>query len=63
MDAVGSLLLLMGLVFVIWFWIVLPAQMAAKRNRSALIWVCISLFFSPLLAILLLLAMGNAGEA
>lgn len=48
-------------VFVIWLYI-LPITMAGRRNRSGLIWFLIGLVGSPLLAILLLLALGNAPE-
>lgn len=51
---------LLALCFVLWLFILLPADMARKRNRSALIWVLISLFGSPILAILLLVALGDA---
>lgn len=54
---VGGLLVLL---FVLWLYILLPANMARERNRGALIWVLISLFGSPILAILLLIALGNA---
>jgi len=60
MDNLASLFLsLIVLIFVIWFWIFLPLQMANRRNRSAVIWLLISILFSPILAILLLLALGN----
>ncbi|WP_256415707.1 hypothetical protein [Ruegeria sp. HKCCD7255] len=36
--------------------------MAGRRNRSGLIWFLIGLVGSPLLAILLLLALGDAPE-
>jgi hypothetical protein len=50
------------LVFVLWLYIFLPVGMATARGRSAFIWVLISLVGSPLLAILLLLALGNAQD-
>lgn len=59
----GLLALVMGLFvlwFVLWLFILLPARMARERNRWALIWVLISLFGSPILAILLLIALGDA---
>lgn len=63
-DSTGSLFgllaVLFGLWLVLWFMIFLPAGMARKRNRSAVIWVLISLFGSPILAVLLLLALGNS---
>jgi hypothetical protein len=36
--------------------------MASNRGRSALIWVLVSLVFSPLLAIFLLLVLGRAAS-
>jgi hypothetical protein len=48
----------MALIFAIWFVIILPARMAQRRGRSALVWVAISLIGTPLLAILLLVALG-----
>jgi len=53
-------LALFGLV--VWLFIFLPASMAERRNRSIFIWVLISLVGSPLLAVLLLLALGDAPE-
>ena len=47
-------------VFTIWLCILLPADMAKERNRSPLAWVLISLFASPLLAIILLALIGEA---
>jgi RsiW-degrading membrane proteinase PrsW (M82 family) len=54
--------LLISLVFIIWLAILLPASMARTRGRSAVLWVLVSLFLSPLLAILLLLVLGNAQD-
>lgn len=51
---------LLALFIVLWLYIFLPAGMAERRNRSKLIWVLISLFGSPILACLLLLALGDA---
>ena len=51
---------LLALFFVLWLYILLPAGMAERRNRSQLIWVLISFFGSPFLACLLLLALGDA---
>ena len=56
----GLLVLLFCLWFGLWLYVLLPADMARRRNRSAFIWVLISLFGSPILAILLLLALGNS---
>ncbi|MBT8424377.1 MAG: hypothetical protein KJO67_05335 [Silicimonas sp.] len=60
-DAIFLIVIgLATLAFVFWLYILLPAQMAGNRNRSALIWVLISLVGSPLLAVLLLIALGDA---
>lgn len=44
---------------ILWFVIFLPARMAKKRNRSAVIWVVCSIILSPLVAIVLLLLLGK----
>ena len=56
----GLMLFLLGFMlwFGVWLVILLPAGMAEDRNRSALLWVLVSLFGSPVLAILLLMALG-----
>ena len=41
-------------------YIYIPAVMARSRGRSAVVWVLISFVGSPLLAILLLIALGSA---
>ncbi len=58
---IGGLSFILLGVFIIWLYI-LPITMAGRRNRSGLIWFLIGLVGSPLLAILLLLALGNAPE-
>lgn len=45
--------------FMVWFVIFLPAGMAKKRNRSAVIWVLVSILLSPFVAIVLLLLFGK----
>lgn len=61
MDGLFSLVFgLFALFVVLWLYILLPAGMAERRNRSQLIWVLISLVGSPILACLLLLALGDA---
>lgn len=61
MDGLFPLVVgLLALFVVLWLYILLPAGMAERRNRSQLIWVLISLFGSPILACLLLLALGDA---
>ncbi len=63
MDDPVNGLVLMGLLFgfwiVLWLYVLLPVGMARNRNRSAFIWVLIGLFGSPILAVLLLLALGK----
>lgn len=59
---VGLLLLLAALWFVLWLYILLPARMAEARGRSAVVWVLLSLLFSPLFAIFFLWLLGNAGK-
>ncbi|RLK10634.1 hypothetical protein [Ruegeria conchae] len=62
MDSILTIILsVLVLAFVIWLYI-LPITMAGKRNRSGLIWFLIGLVGSPILAILLLLALGDALE-
>lgn len=46
-------------LFVFWLYILLPVGMASRRNRSALVWVLISLVVSPFVAVLLLLVLGD----
>ncbi|WP_170557352.1 hypothetical protein [Ruegeria atlantica] len=58
---VGLLFFVVLAVAVIWLY-VLPITMAQTRNRSGLIWFLIGLVGSPILAILLLLALGDAPE-
>jgi hypothetical protein len=55
-----ALIFLAGIMFLVWFTLILPAQMAGARGRSAILWVLISIVGSPILAILLLLALGDA---
>ncbi|WP_322895708.1 MULTISPECIES: hypothetical protein [unclassified Yoonia] len=60
MDSVVMVVLgLLVLYLVIWIYILLPARMAETRGRNALGWVLLSVFFSPLLACLLLWLLGD----
>ncbi|SOB98378.1 hypothetical protein SAMN05877809_102223 [Rhodobacter sp. JA431] len=59
MSAFG---LLFGVVVSVLLFIWLPASMAKERGRSAVGWVLISLFFSPLIAIIGLLVLGPTVE-
>ena len=55
--AEAILALLVGLAvlyFTVWLFILLPAEMAQERGRSAVGWVLVSILFSPVLACLLL---------
>jgi len=59
----GILALIVGLAvlyFALWLFILLPARMAEARGRSAVVWVLVSLFFSPFLAVFLLWVLGYA---
>ena len=51
---------LLGLWFVLWIYILLPARMARERGRSEVGWVILGLISSPFLAILLLLLLGRS---
>ena len=53
------LMVILGLWFGLWLYILVPARMAGNRNRSTTIWVMLSLLFSPILAIPLLWALGE----
>ena len=55
----SMLLGLVALYVVVWILILLPAGMATSRGRSAFGWVLVSLLFSPILACLLLLLLGQ----
>lgn len=46
--------------FCIGLWVIVPAKMAKKRNREPAIWVILSVIASPLVAIIALLAVGDA---
>lgn len=48
------------LYFIVWFFILLPSRMAETRGRSTVVWVLVSIFFSPFLAIFLLWVLGDA---
>lgn len=52
----------LGLLFVVWLLILLPASMARNRNRSAVGWVLVSCLFSPVVAVLLLALLGKAAS-
>lgn len=48
--------------FLLWLWIIVPAKMAKKRHREPATWVILSVIASPLVAIIALLAVGDADE-
>ncbi len=54
---VAGVILIYGLVWLVFF---LPADMARERGRAPFVWVLISIVGNPLLAILLLAALGDA---
>ncbi|WRH63806.1 MAG: hypothetical protein RSE12_05565 [Fuscovulum sp.] len=61
----GLFFLIVGLAalyIALWLFILLPARMAEARGRSAIGWVLVSLFFSPILAVLLLWVLGDASD-
>lgn len=55
---VGVIAAFAALWLILWLYILLPWRMAEKRGRSGCLWVVISVLFSPILAVLLLLALG-----
>ena len=61
-ELIGFLFALLVMVLMIWIGFVLPANMATDRGRSPGIWILISLVGSPPLAILLLIALGDAPD-
>jgi hypothetical protein len=58
-EALAAVFIIGGALFAFWLYILLPANMAAARGRSAFGWVLLSLLFSPILACLLLMLLGN----
>ena len=51
-----------ALLFLWFFWVRLPAQMARKRGRSALGWVLLTWILSPIWTVILLLIVGDSNE-
>lgn len=60
-PVIQLIVLLVILIVTVWLY-VLPITMAGRRNRSRLIWFLIGIVGTPLLAILLLMALGNAPD-
>jgi hypothetical protein len=58
-EALTFVFIIAGIFFAFWLYILLPANMAAARGRSAFGWVLLSLLFSPILACLLLMLLGS----
>ena len=61
-DWIIVIAVLFSLLFVWYFWVRLPAQMARKRGRSALGWVLLFWFLSPIWGVILLLIVGDSQE-
>ena len=59
-GVITVIVMLALMYFGVWLYVLLPADMARDRNRDPLIWALISIVGSPLLAILLLIALGDA---
>lgn len=59
MEIVNILLIAALVLFLLWIFIILPYQMAERRNRSGILWVILTILISPLLTILLLLLLGR----
>ncbi|WP_395540997.1 hypothetical protein [Neotabrizicola sp. sgz301269] len=57
------LMVSVGAILAFWLYIWLPATMAARRQRSALGWVIVTLFLSPLITLPLLVLLGPAPRA
>ena len=51
-----------ALLFLWFFWVRIPAQMARNRGRSALGWVLLTWMLTPLWTIILLLILGDSDE-
>jgi hypothetical protein len=58
-DALMAVFFVAAIFFAFWLCILLPANMATARGRSTFGWVLLSLLFSPILACLLLMLLGN----
>ena len=57
MDVV---LIIFAFVVVFWIYVLLPMGMAGRLGRSRFGWLLVSLIFSPLAAVILLLLLGKA---
>jgi len=63
MEPGTALLTLIALGFYLALVFIVPTRMARQRGRSAFRWLLISIFVSPILAIVLLFLCGNAPRA
>lgn len=61
-DWIIVIAVIFSLLFLWYFWVRLPAQMARKRGRSALGWVLLFWFLSPIWGVILLLIVGDSQE-
>lgn len=61
-DWIIVIAVLFSLLFLWYFWVRLPAQMARKRGRSALGWVLLFWLLSPIWGVILLLIVGDSQE-
>lgn len=61
-NAIIIIAALASLLFLWYFWVRLPAQMARKRGRNALGWVLLFWFLSPIWGVILLLVVGDSQE-
>ena len=59
-SILSILLMVLAVAFFVWLVIIVPINMARNRDRSPVIWVLVSIFLSPLVAIGLLLVLGDA---
>lgn len=61
-DWIIVIAIVFSLLFLWYFWVRLPAQMARKRGRSALGWVLLFWILSPIWGVILLLIVGDSQE-
>ncbi len=56
------IVIIIAVVFILWLYIFLPAKMARKRGRSAIVWILLFGILSPFWGIILLLAIGDSKQ-
>ncbi|WP_136636896.1 hypothetical protein [Pseudooceanicola onchidii] len=60
MDSVVTLLIwLVALILFVWLCVLFPAELAEKRNRSQFLWVLVAILGTPMVAVGLLLYLGE----